>query len=118
MLNTRAIYLEEIAQSREEAFDFYVFVRSAYLQNRAHRLAGGAGDGRSGPFGGAPATEGAEPEEDLYYFDEEFDEEELEEEELDEKELDQEELDQDESDDEALDDEIESSGEEKLRGGT
>ena len=32
LLNKRAIYLEEIAQDREEAFDFYVFVRNAYLQ--------------------------------------------------------------------------------------
>ena len=38
LLNRRALYLEEIAQSREEAFDFYVFVRNAYLQNRRHRL--------------------------------------------------------------------------------
>jgi len=65
ILNKRAIFIEEIEQSRQEAFDFYVFVRSAYLQNRKHRLQGGAGDGRSGPFGGATA----EDEEDLYYFD-------------------------------------------------
>jgi phospholipid-binding lipoprotein MlaA len=64
-LNTRAIFLEEVAQSRQEAFDFYLFVRSTYLQNLAHRMAGEGGDGRSGPFGGASA----EDEEELYYFD-------------------------------------------------
>lgn len=70
-LNRRAIFLGEIEQSREEAFDFYLFVRSAYLQNREHRLQGGAGDDRSGPFGGATAEEDAtaEEEDDLYYFD-------------------------------------------------
>lgn len=63
LLNRRAIFLEEIAQSREEAFDFYVFVRNAYLQNREHRL--------TGVTAVAPASE---PDEDLYYFDE-YDEE-------------------------------------------
>jgi phospholipid-binding lipoprotein MlaA len=73
MLNKRSIYLGEIAQSREEAFDFYLFVRNAYLQNRKHRMAGGSGDGRSGPFGGAAVDEGGDDEEDLYYFDEDDD---------------------------------------------
>jgi phospholipid-binding lipoprotein MlaA len=67
LLNKRAILLEEIAQSREEAFDFYVFVRNAYLQNRQHRL--------TGLPAGLPGTAGAsapsEDEEDLYYFDDE-----------------------------------------------
>lgn len=53
LLNKRAIYLEEIAQSRREAFDFYVFVRNAYLQNREH--------------GQLPPD--SEDEEELYYFD-------------------------------------------------
>ncbi len=75
LLNTRAIFIEEIAQSREEAFDFYVFVRSAYLQNRAARLSGTlTGRARQGVV--TPSTES---EEDLYYFDD-FDDE-LEEEE-------------------------------------
>lgn len=65
LLNQRAIFYEEIAQSREEAFDFYVFVRDAYLQNRAHRLTGR-------PAGASPS--GDEDEDDLYYFDEDFDE--------------------------------------------
>ena len=63
-LNQRAIFDEELTQSREEAFDFYVFLRSAYLQNREHKL--------TGRPAGAPASG---EEDDLYYFDEEFDEE-------------------------------------------
>ncbi|MEE2673184.1 MAG: VacJ family lipoprotein [Myxococcota bacterium] len=66
LLNQRAIFYEEIEQSREEAFDFYVFVRSAYLQNREHRL-----EGR--PAGGTEEAGPASPEEDdLYYFEDEF----------------------------------------------
>jgi len=38
MLNLRAIYLEEIAGSREDAFDYYAFVRNAYLSNRQARV--------------------------------------------------------------------------------
>ena len=70
LLNRRAIYDEEIEQARQEAFDFYVFARSAYLQNRRSRLAGEE-------TSGAPpwAAGRAESEEDLYFFDEEFDEE-------------------------------------------
>jgi len=69
LLNRRAIFLEEIAQAREEAFDFYVFVRNAYLQNREYRLTG------IEPGSGAPAP-ASESDEDLYYLDEydEYDE--------------------------------------------
>ena len=38
LLNLRAIYLEEIAASRRDAFDFYIFIRSAYLQNRRAKV--------------------------------------------------------------------------------
>ena len=38
LLNLRAIYLEEIANSRKDAFDYYTFVRNAYLQNRQARV--------------------------------------------------------------------------------
>jgi len=38
MLNLRAIYLEELEASRRDAFDFYVFVRNAYLQNRRAKV--------------------------------------------------------------------------------
>jgi phospholipid-binding lipoprotein MlaA len=76
MLNARAIFAAEIAQSREEAFDFYLFVRSAYLQNRAARVAGSlSGRQRQGVV--SPSSES---DEDLYYFeDEEFEDEELDE---------------------------------------
>lgn len=38
LLNLRAIYLEEIANSRKDAFDYYTFVRNAYLQNRQAKV--------------------------------------------------------------------------------
>jgi phospholipid-binding lipoprotein MlaA len=77
LLNLRAIFLEEIAQSREEAFDFYLFVRSAYLQNRQARLAGTL----AGRLGAAGLPLAPDEEEDLYYFDDEFEDDELEDEE-------------------------------------
>jgi phospholipid-binding lipoprotein MlaA len=73
LLNKRAIFLEEIAQSREEAFDFYVFVRNAYLQNREHRLLGLPEGTEPDDTPGEPGA-ATEDEEDLYYFDE-FDDE-------------------------------------------
>ena len=68
VLNLRAIFLEEIAQSRQEAFDFYLFVRSAYLQNRQARLLGTL-SGRAGAA--AWLSTSSESDEDLYYFDDE-----------------------------------------------
>lgn len=41
--NIRAYYLEELSEARESAFDYYVFVRSAYLQIREHRVHDRAG---------------------------------------------------------------------------
>ena len=38
LVNLRAIYLEEIESSRKDAFDYYVFVRNAYLQNRQAKV--------------------------------------------------------------------------------
>ncbi|MEZ4331967.1 MAG: VacJ family lipoprotein [Myxococcota bacterium] len=38
MINLRAIYLEEIEHNREDAFDYYAFVRNAYLSNRQARV--------------------------------------------------------------------------------
>ena len=61
MVNLRAIYLEEIASSRKDAFDYYAFVRNAYLSNRQARVL----DSRDTAAG---------IEEDLYEFDEEDDE--------------------------------------------
>jgi phospholipid-binding lipoprotein MlaA len=56
-VNLRAAFLEEIEQNRREAFDYYVFVRNAYLENRAHRI--------------ADEEVSEEVEEDLYFLDEE-----------------------------------------------
>lgn len=58
MLNLRAIYLEEIEGSRKDAFDYYAFVRNAYLSNRQARV--------------LDSTDtAAAVDEDLYEFDEE-----------------------------------------------
>lgn len=38
LLNLRTIYLEELEASRRDAFDYYVFVRNAYLQNRRAKV--------------------------------------------------------------------------------
>ena len=70
LLNQRAIFFDEIAQSREEAFDFYVFVRNAYLQNRERRLSRGpAGGKRDAPI------RTSQEDDDLYYFDEDAEDE-------------------------------------------
>ncbi|MBK7952393.1 MAG: VacJ family lipoprotein [Deltaproteobacteria bacterium] len=62
MLNLRAIYLEEIEGSRKDAFDYYAFVRNAYLSNRQARV--------------LDSTDSAAAvDEDLYELDEEDDEE-------------------------------------------
>ena len=66
LLNQRAIYFDEIEQSREEAFDFYVFVRNAYLQNREHRLVGRPAGGKEEPVWAS------QEEDDLYYFEDEL----------------------------------------------
>lgn len=66
IVNIRAYYLEEIEQSRRDAFDYYIFVRNAYLQNRASKIADGV-------------VEESDDEEDLYYFDDvDYEEEETE----------------------------------------
>lgn len=65
LLNLRAIFLEEIAENRADAFDYYVFVRNAYLQNRRARVA----DQKDGTV-----LEEDEAE-DLYFFDDELDDE-------------------------------------------
>jgi phospholipid-binding lipoprotein MlaA len=60
LLNARAFYLDEIQQSREDAFDYYLFMRDAYLQNLASKLNDSTG------------LE-SEDDDDLYYFDDEED---------------------------------------------
>jgi len=56
LINTRAYYLEEIDQSRADAFDYYIFVRDAYLQNRRSKL-------------NDSSEQEPEDDDDLYYFD-------------------------------------------------
>lgn len=60
LINFRSRYLEEVKQSRAEAFDYYVFMREAYLQNRRAKLGRALGK-----------EEQAEIDDDLYYFDDE-----------------------------------------------
>lgn len=62
LLNLRAIYLEEIEESRKDAFDYYVFIRNAYLQNRRAKVLD-------------ETSASAEDESELYFFDEDEDEE-------------------------------------------
>ena len=56
LLNLRAIYDEELEESRKDAFDYYVFVRNAYLQNRRAKVADQTD---------APVLD----QDDLYFFD-------------------------------------------------
>jgi phospholipid-binding lipoprotein MlaA len=60
-VNLRSIYLEEVAENRRTSFDYYVFLRNAYLQNRQRRV------DLLRP--GAKAQ--ADAEDDLYYYEEE-----------------------------------------------
>jgi ABC-type transporter lipoprotein component MlaA len=55
-LNRRSLLIEEIRENRESAFDFYVFVRNAYVSYRRNLV---------------NDEEGSDDEssEDLYYFD-------------------------------------------------
>ncbi len=64
LVNLRARYIEEVDENRRESFDYYVFLRDAYLQNREMRV--GRARERFRPA--------AEPEEDLYYFEEDEEE--------------------------------------------
>ena len=38
VVNLRAYYLEEVEQARQDAFDYYIFRRDAFLDNREHRV--------------------------------------------------------------------------------
>lgn len=59
VVNRRSFLLEEVRENRRSAFDYYVFVRNAYLQYRENQVRDSEG--------GAPA----ELDEDLYYWEEE-----------------------------------------------
>jgi phospholipid-binding lipoprotein MlaA len=58
LVNLRSIFLEEVRQNRADAFDYYVFIRNAYLQNLEKKTRD---------------VDELEPEteDDLYYFDDE-----------------------------------------------
>ncbi len=62
VVNRRSLLLDEIREEKAAALDFYVFVRNAYIQNRARRVDDAEEYERS-----------TEPQEDLYYIDEEED---------------------------------------------
>ena len=70
LLNLRAIYLEEIEGSRRDAFDYYIFVRNAYLQNRRAKILD-------------QTDEAVVDEEDLYFNEDGFDADDFEDEEED-----------------------------------
>ena len=61
LLNLRTIFDEELEESRKDAFDYYIFVRNAYLQNRAAKVA---------DQNDAPVID----EDDLYFFEDDFEE--------------------------------------------
>ena len=82
LMNLRAIFLEEIEGSRADAFDYYVFVRNAYLQNRRAKV-------RDQP-------EAAETDDEDFYF--------LDDEDLDEEDEDYDDLDYDLDEEEDYDD--------------
>ena len=62
MLNRRSLRIEEIREDRASAFDFYVFMREAYIQNRELEVADAIGKVRS---------DEAPDDDDLYYFEDE-----------------------------------------------
>ena len=61
LLNLRTIFDEELEESRKDAFDYYIFVRNAYLQSRAAKVADQTD---------APVID----EDDLYFFEDDFEE--------------------------------------------
>jgi phospholipid-binding lipoprotein MlaA len=61
LVNLRARFIEEVDENRRESFDYYVFLRAAYLQNREMRV------GRARER----FERATESDDDLYYFDEE-----------------------------------------------
>ena len=63
VVNLRSFYIEEIDANRAESFDYYVFLRNAYLQNRRVKV----DSRRSG-------GDDQRPEESLYDFEDDVDE--------------------------------------------
>lgn len=71
LINTRARYLEEVRESRRMAFDYYIFLRNAYLQRRRRLVEDAV---RTAPEGPPDASDATPEGDDLYYPDEEEDE--------------------------------------------
>ena len=65
LMNMRSLYDEEIAQSKAESFDYYLFLRDAWMQNRRHRVREARGE---------PTLDTPEAE-DLYYFEDDYEDE-------------------------------------------
>ncbi|MCZ6782930.1 MAG: VacJ family lipoprotein [Proteobacteria bacterium] len=63
IVNFRSMLLEEVRQNRRDSFDYYVFLRSAFLQNRQMKV-----EDRKSSVEVADEDRGAESEDDLYYF--------------------------------------------------
>lgn len=61
LINLRSRFIEEVDESRREAFDYYVFMRNAYLQNRRAKIDRARGED----------VEALEVD-DLYYFEGDF----------------------------------------------
>ena len=64
IVNWRSDYLEEVEENRRESFDYYVFLRNAYLQNRRAKVGRRVAEGAEGPA----------HDEDLYFFDDDEEE--------------------------------------------
>jgi phospholipid-binding lipoprotein MlaA len=63
VVNLRSFYIEEIDANRNESFDYYVFLRNAYMQNRRKKVASRSARG-----------EDTRPDESLYELEEDYDE--------------------------------------------
>jgi ABC-type transporter lipoprotein component MlaA len=59
-MNLRSLYLSEIDAVRADAFDYYVFIRDAWTQNRLHQVREARGEPAVDPLS----------EDDLYFLDE------------------------------------------------
>lgn len=70
LVNLRASLLDDVRDAREASFDYYVFVRNAYVQYRLGQVADGVAPAPGpNPVGGAEAP--PLDEDDLYFFDDE-----------------------------------------------
>ena len=66
-VNTRALYLETIKNAKESSFDYYTFVRNAYLQRRTGLVNDRAETETDTTSTSAPAPAPAESDDSLYH---------------------------------------------------